>query len=197
MLFVGTHDDITLHNPRFLPPDESVGEVASAMLAGYLAALTRLPAPRPGSGPATRSRSPALAPTLTGAPVSLPSPITARSAARGRSGAPIQPGAWPVRSAGPASAIAPVSPARPTKHHSHRARFGRNVVVVALTSLQRRGATTTTRRANGSHDERAASRPVVRCAIGSCHTHLTYLVRPGARSTVGGHNVTDGPLVLL
>jgi amidohydrolase len=53
MLFVGTHDDITLHNPRFLPPDESVGEVASAMLAGYLAALTRLPAyPRPD--PATR-----------------------------------------------------------------------------------------------------------------------------------------------
>ena len=54
MLFVGTHDDITLHNPRFLPPDESVGEVASAMLAGYLAALTRLPAPRPGHGAAAR-----------------------------------------------------------------------------------------------------------------------------------------------
>ncbi len=52
MLFVGTHDDITLHNPRFLPPDESVGEVASAMLAGYLAALTRLPALRPGSASA-------------------------------------------------------------------------------------------------------------------------------------------------
>jgi metal-dependent amidase/aminoacylase/carboxypeptidase family protein len=42
MLFVGTHDDITLHHPRFLPPDEAVGEVAGAMLAGYLAALTRL-----------------------------------------------------------------------------------------------------------------------------------------------------------
>jgi amidohydrolase len=41
MLFVGTHDDITLHHPRFLPPDEAVGEVARAMLAGYLAALTR------------------------------------------------------------------------------------------------------------------------------------------------------------
>jgi amidohydrolase len=50
MLFVGTHDDITLHNAHFLPPDEAVGEVAGAMLAGYLAALTRLPAPagRPG-----------------------------------------------------------------------------------------------------------------------------------------------------
>jgi amidohydrolase len=42
MMFVGTHDDITLHHPRFLPPDEAVGEVAAAMLAGYLAALTRL-----------------------------------------------------------------------------------------------------------------------------------------------------------
>jgi amidohydrolase len=41
MLFVGTPDDITLHHPRFLPPDEAVGEVASAMLAGYLAALSR------------------------------------------------------------------------------------------------------------------------------------------------------------
>jgi amidohydrolase len=42
MLFVGTHDDITLHHPRFLPPDEAVGEVAAVMLAGYLAALSRL-----------------------------------------------------------------------------------------------------------------------------------------------------------
>jgi amidohydrolase len=40
MLFVGTHDDITLHHPRFLPPDAAVGEVASAMLAGYLAGLS-------------------------------------------------------------------------------------------------------------------------------------------------------------
>jgi amidohydrolase len=40
MLFVGTPDAITLHHPRFLPPDEAVGEVASAMLAGYLAGLS-------------------------------------------------------------------------------------------------------------------------------------------------------------
>jgi len=40
MLFVGTRDAITLHHPRFLPPDEAVGEVASAMLAGYLAGLS-------------------------------------------------------------------------------------------------------------------------------------------------------------
>jgi amidohydrolase len=40
MMFVGTHDDITLHHPRFLPPDEAVGEVAGAMLAGYVAALS-------------------------------------------------------------------------------------------------------------------------------------------------------------
>jgi amidohydrolase len=40
MLFVGTRDAITLHHPRFLPPDEAVGEVAAAMLAGYLAALS-------------------------------------------------------------------------------------------------------------------------------------------------------------
>jgi metal-dependent amidase/aminoacylase/carboxypeptidase family protein len=43
MLFTGTPDSVTLHHPRFLPPDAMVGEVASAMLAGYLAALT-LPA---------------------------------------------------------------------------------------------------------------------------------------------------------
>jgi amidohydrolase len=40
MLFMGTRDAITLHHPRFLPPDEAVGEVAAAMLAGYLAALS-------------------------------------------------------------------------------------------------------------------------------------------------------------
>jgi amidohydrolase len=39
MMFVGTPDAITLHHPRFLPPDEAVGQVAIAMLAGYLAAL--------------------------------------------------------------------------------------------------------------------------------------------------------------
>jgi amidohydrolase len=41
MLFTGTPDSVTLHHPRFLPPDAMVGEVARAMLAGYLAALTQ------------------------------------------------------------------------------------------------------------------------------------------------------------
>jgi amidohydrolase len=40
MLFTGTPDSLTLHHPKFLPPDEMVGEVARAMLAGYLGALT-------------------------------------------------------------------------------------------------------------------------------------------------------------
>ena len=40
MLFTGTPDSVTLHHPRFLPPDEMVGEVARAMLAGYLGGLT-------------------------------------------------------------------------------------------------------------------------------------------------------------
>jgi amidohydrolase len=40
MLFVGTPDAITLHHPKFLPPDEAVGQVAAAMIAGYLAGLT-------------------------------------------------------------------------------------------------------------------------------------------------------------
>jgi amidohydrolase len=39
MLFTGTPDAVTLHHPKFLPPDEMVGEVARAMLAGYLGAL--------------------------------------------------------------------------------------------------------------------------------------------------------------
>jgi hypothetical protein len=42
MLFVGCAGEFTLHHPRFLPPDEAVGQVASAMLAGYLAALSLL-----------------------------------------------------------------------------------------------------------------------------------------------------------
>jgi amidohydrolase len=40
MLFTGTPGTTTLHHPKFLPPDEMVGEVARAMLAGYLGALT-------------------------------------------------------------------------------------------------------------------------------------------------------------
>ena len=40
MLFTGTPGTLTLHHPKFLPPDAMVGEVARAMLAGYLGALT-------------------------------------------------------------------------------------------------------------------------------------------------------------
>lgn len=39
MLFVGTGGGTALHHPRFLPGDDSVRQVAEAMLAGYLAAL--------------------------------------------------------------------------------------------------------------------------------------------------------------
>jgi metal-dependent amidase/aminoacylase/carboxypeptidase family protein len=42
MLFVGSGGTVTLHHPKFLPPDEAVGQVATVMLAGYLAALTLL-----------------------------------------------------------------------------------------------------------------------------------------------------------
>jgi amidohydrolase len=42
MLFVGSGGSFTLHHPKFLPPDDAVGQVASVMLAGYLAALTLL-----------------------------------------------------------------------------------------------------------------------------------------------------------
>lgn len=42
MLFVGSGTDVSLHHPRFLPADETVGQVAAAMLAGYLAAVAVL-----------------------------------------------------------------------------------------------------------------------------------------------------------
>ncbi len=48
MLFVGAGGTVTLHHPRFLPSDGAVGQVASVMLAGYLAALTLLLSPRRG-----------------------------------------------------------------------------------------------------------------------------------------------------
>src|ERR1700729_585054 len=38
MIFLGTGGPGTLHDPRFLPDDAMVGQVASAMLAGYLGA---------------------------------------------------------------------------------------------------------------------------------------------------------------
>lgn len=40
MLFLGTGGPYTLHHPSFLPADDMVGQVASAMLAGYLGALS-------------------------------------------------------------------------------------------------------------------------------------------------------------
>ena len=42
MLFVGTGGPVSLHHPRFLPPDDAVRQVAGAMLAGYLGALSLL-----------------------------------------------------------------------------------------------------------------------------------------------------------
>jgi amidohydrolase len=44
MMFLGVADGSPmLHEPRFLPPDRLVGEVATAMLAGYLGAVDLLP----------------------------------------------------------------------------------------------------------------------------------------------------------
>jgi len=42
MLFLGTGGPVSLHHPEFLPPDDTVGQVASAMLAGYLGARSLL-----------------------------------------------------------------------------------------------------------------------------------------------------------
>jgi amidohydrolase len=40
MLFLGTGGEHTLHHPSFLPADEMVAQAASALLAGYLGALS-------------------------------------------------------------------------------------------------------------------------------------------------------------
>jgi amidohydrolase len=48
MLFTGVAGGLALHHPSFLPPQESVGQVARAMLAGYLAALPGPGTTRPG-----------------------------------------------------------------------------------------------------------------------------------------------------
>jgi amidohydrolase len=45
MMFVGSGTPVTLHHPQFLPPDGVLGDVATAMLAGYLAALALIPPP--------------------------------------------------------------------------------------------------------------------------------------------------------
>jgi amidohydrolase len=42
MLFAGSGTAVSLHHPRFLPADDAVGQVAAAMLAGYLAAVSEL-----------------------------------------------------------------------------------------------------------------------------------------------------------
>lgn len=42
MIFLGTGGPVTLHHPEFLPDDAMVGQVASAMLAGYLGARSLL-----------------------------------------------------------------------------------------------------------------------------------------------------------
>ena len=39
MMFAGSGTPVSLHHPEFLPADRVIGDVASAMLAGYLAAL--------------------------------------------------------------------------------------------------------------------------------------------------------------
>ena len=42
MLFTGSGTEVTLHDARFLPADDTVGQVARVMLAGYLAAVGQL-----------------------------------------------------------------------------------------------------------------------------------------------------------
>jgi amidohydrolase len=43
MLFTGSGTSVSLHHPEFLPADDTIGDVARIMLAGYLAALTTGP----------------------------------------------------------------------------------------------------------------------------------------------------------
>jgi amidohydrolase len=45
MVFAGSGTPVSLHHPEFLPADGAIGDVASAMLAGYLAALALIPLP--------------------------------------------------------------------------------------------------------------------------------------------------------
>jgi amidohydrolase len=42
MMFAGSGTAASLHHPQFLPSDDSVGQVAGAMLAGYLAGVSSL-----------------------------------------------------------------------------------------------------------------------------------------------------------
>jgi amidohydrolase len=43
MLFAGSGTPVSLHHAEFLPADDTIGDVARIMLAGYLAALTAVP----------------------------------------------------------------------------------------------------------------------------------------------------------
>jgi amidohydrolase len=43
MLFAGSGTSVSLHHPEFLPADDTIGDVARIMLAGYLAALATGP----------------------------------------------------------------------------------------------------------------------------------------------------------
>ncbi|HUC55900.1 MAG TPA: M20 family metallopeptidase [Streptosporangiaceae bacterium] len=47
MMFLGTGGPFSLHHPSFLPADETVGQVAAALLAGYLGAQSLLTPPAP------------------------------------------------------------------------------------------------------------------------------------------------------
>jgi amidohydrolase len=55
MLFLGSGGPFSLHHPSFLPGDETVRQVASAMLAGYLGAQSLItPSSRPASAEPAR-----------------------------------------------------------------------------------------------------------------------------------------------
>jgi len=59
MMFVGTGDEdgaSSLHDPRFLPSDVRVTEVARALVAGYLAAAGELTEPSGGPAPLAGGR---------------------------------------------------------------------------------------------------------------------------------------------
>jgi amidohydrolase len=53
----GTPDGPGLHHPAFLPPEETVGDVARAMLAGYVAACSAGLQQARGAGTAESGRS--------------------------------------------------------------------------------------------------------------------------------------------
>jgi amidohydrolase len=59
MLFAGSGTPVALHHPEFLPAGDAIGDIARAMLAGYLAALALLPGRcQPGRPPTARTPCP-------------------------------------------------------------------------------------------------------------------------------------------